>query len=171
MKNFKDGTPTNFLEKIMLSNMIETGIPLSNGHSLSETEILSIAQNACKISNHKESGLNWDVKPKIHTIRKETLTNRLQKFVGKEIECFYWKDKPYHSKHQVWGSVLLDGWQGIFINNQGIIFVEHQTMKGNYNNININTLCQNDGITTEQFNLFFKPGFKGFIYHFTKFRY
>ena len=157
MKQFPDGMPTHFMEKILCR---DTSMA-APGYEKYVSEFLMTRPIDVKIA------------PKLHTIRKSA---HLQKYVGKDVECFYWKDKPYQSKHQVWGKVRIDGVQHIKIK------WNDETGRENYPTIHIDgkaistndylRLSVNDGFENfTKFAQWFKEDFTGYIYHFTKLRY
>lgn len=158
MKKFKDGTPTKFREAVLNCvsdelEMILRGLP--------DSYIIPIVTQ----------------QPKKHTIRE---SGYMQKFIGKKVECFYWEGKPYRSKQKVWGTVTLNGFQSIRIENEfieGEFPTPHQLITSIWvdgtalNAEQIKALLKNDGITLEQFCAHFGKQFVGFIYHFTQYRY
>lgn len=170
MRHFKDGTPTHFKEKIILLATYQQGESLCKSHGIERDDLLELARNSCMLRMCKEEGLNWKVEMKLHTIRKSAY---LQRFVGKEIECFYWEGKPYRSKQIVFEKVRLDGFQEIKIqysenNKIAAIIIDNKIKTPNESGI----ISLNDGFNGNSPMLnFFKENFTGYIYHFTKLRY
>lgn len=173
MRVFPDGTPTHFMEKVSLCSLME-----HQKEAVSDYELMNYEQKkalaviALDIMNSPEKFIfgdapDFNVTPKITTIRKSA---HLQKYVGKEVECFYWEGKPRRSKHQVWGTVRIHGFQEFSINRMNsfsLITIDNNIQTAE----TTQDMFKNDGITPAQAFKHFGTEFNGFIYHFTEFRY
>lgn len=151
MLKWKDGSPTNFVEKIWAG--LRAGpklFPISN------------FMYEAFASHHPEI-VNWiDFKPKIHTIRESAYMK-----VGHDAQPCYWSGKPYHSKPVYFTPRLPILSVQEFSMTKGIVKIDNRVLT----NDEIIQLAYNDGFDDlDGFSRYFY-NFEGYLRNWTKHRY